>query len=285
MLFHQLSYQRLLDLNRSDQRLNLDHFRMLLGALAYEKLKQQELQNQVSPINLPCLHSEHDFMATWLANAKMIIERFPEPAAYDEVDPEKLIERGRPALRQLIEAMLAQQSVLVEHIAAQDAAADDSSPGHSTGPDNARRSGDGQPIEANNRDVVLVHPNMVTFNIRWTPTECVDREIVRFCDAKPRDLNLSKVKRIKIYGFRREPLRELLNGLSEHTEVLDLQIGTLVLLQGQKVSYCFRSLRTLSVDSIRIVDDDGIEIEEEADSLVTFNAQKLNALFLGELLN
>ena len=59
------------------------------------------------------------------------------------------------------------------------------------------------------------------------------------------------MKRIKIYGFRRESLHKL---LSEHAKVLELQIDTL-------------------------------ELEEEADSLATFKTPKLNALSLGELLN
>lgn len=124
-------------------------------------------------------------------------------------------------------------------------------------------------------DLVLVHSELATFNNRWTPTELIDNRVVRFGNVKPPDPNLSNVKRIKIYGFHSEPLYELLRYLAEYTNVLELQIDTLVLVGGRMYDYSFRSLQTLSIDSIEM---NG----QVSAASCTLNAPKLNALLLGE---
>ena len=285
-LFAELDYWRLLDVNCSDLP-DFQDFKKLLDELAYEKLKQQELPNQAPP---PARHKIEIVpdMLIWLYNVKFTIERFPEPAAFAN-DLKKIFERDRPVLKQLVNSMIAHsmiaqlREISVQPTATPAADAPSDRPAGSGG----SQGSDVKPITTNNQDLVLAHWNLKSFDNYWLPSECVDEAVVRYCYGKPPDLkrsSLSKVKRVKIIGFRRKHLHELLLELGKYSEVLELHIDTLQLTRGEHVAYHFSSLRTLWIDVVRIIDESGNEIkdEDERASLVTFNAPKLNAIFMSE---
>lgn len=264
LLFVQLTYQLLLELNGVDQqRLNVEQFRRLLFALANERRNQQSSitappLTKITP-SLESIGSVH--LAAWLGEVEKVL----------------------PASSQSIREMISQLENSTQ-LARQPPAAEviEIDPSKDSASSDQVRPTD-QSIGTNSRDLVLVHQDLAAFNNRWKPTELVDNQVVRFWATGPVVLDRLNLRRIKIYGFPGAPLHNLLQFLGTRTKLLELEIDILKLLHDRlDVVYEFKHLRILSIDSIRIFDGDGRRVEREPKALAKFNAPNLNALFLGE---
>ena len=243
-LLAQLTYQQLLDLNQMNQQ-TIDKFRELLRAL----IEARKQPNKNDP----------GYIAAHLPEAREFIEQICQASS----------QRGEPTQQPADQA--------TSRVVAIDPSKDSSSS------DYVKASTE-QLEGASKRDLVLVHDQSATFNNRWTPTELVDYQTVRFWRAGPILLDVLNLRRVKIYDFDSRSLHNLLQALSntEGINLLELQIGGLRPPQILNAVYRFASLQTLSIDSFKIARD---KKEQAARGVYTFEVPKLNHFFVGELLN
>lgn len=251
-----LTYQQLLALN-DDQVLDPYHFKTLFAALAYEHNQQlisgQPVADQLSE---PLVSESPVDINVWLTQTRHIINSLP---AADQRN--RVATQLRPKLQTLIEDLINQFKL--------------ASALHST--------------KAKGSEAVLVHLNSInsipsgeypSFSNRWKSTEVVKNNAIHIC-IKPPSLSLLNLKRIKIgHRFGCDCLHSQLNLLAQ-TKVLELHIDLLEMPEGLNREYKFDHLRTLSIDSL--IASDGQTFAQSMPVTVTFDAPKLNALFLGEL--
>ena len=273
-LLAQLTYRQLLDLNRVGQRsLNLKEFRWILNILVLARRKQLDLLKKTNtflaaePQTEPLKSIEPVHMKAWFKEVVKVLKQIrPAPA---------------PFFSQLIRQLAKPTK---QHKATSQLVAIDPSKDH-CGPEYQLESVPTDQLEgASSRDLVLVQDGAGSFNNRWTPTDLVDDRAVRFWRAGPVLLNISRLRRVKIYGFHSGPLHNVLQFLSntKGINLLELQIGGLKPPQCPNAIYRFDSLQTLSIDSFEIVDE---KKEQAASGVYTFEVPKLNNVFVGELLD
>lgn len=129
-------------------------------------------------------------------------------------------------------------------------------------------------------DLVLSDGDLLDNN-RW----CWNKEVIDMSSLLTSWISISRVdlfqlKRLKISGanFASEVIK-LLNSLSSKNTLLDLEIGTMNILQGSLFEFTFDFLNTLSFDQVLMVDQIA---NQKQTATIYFNAPCLTKIFFGK---
>lgn len=119
-------------------------------------------------------------------------------------------------------------------------------------------SGNELEIESNpiEQDLVICVDHNFSFDNRWAFTnDLVDYRTVVVWDDQRLEMDCSKLKRVKIYGLRAEPMAALLERLCSTARLEQLEIDTLEIKKGTANTYLFNHLKRISVNAIKFVDN------------------------------